>query len=475
MLGAEREITATHGPSFPLLVGILGIIVALLALWFVPSALGPVSAHLVRAGVLCGLAIAAWATGFLPEHITALLFFVLLLLFQIAPPEVVFSGFTTGAFWLVFSGLIIGAAIQHTGLGKKVTQSLLALPGRASSSYPVAVSLLVLIGTMMCFMMPSSVGRVVLLVPVALLIAARLGFHEGTKGRIGLVMAATLGAYLPSAGILPSNIPNMILDASAQRLYGISFTYSDYFVANFPIAGLMRALFIIVAVCVVFPARGQAITAAIEPQTLTRDSRRLAALLTISVALWATDSIHHISPAWIGLAAAVICLLPKVAFISADSFNQSVSFRALLHIAGIIGLGAVVANSGLGLPLGRALVAVAPFQVGHELWNFFIVTSLSVLVCVLTTTPGLPAVLTPLAPSLAHASGLPLIIILLAQVIGFSTMLFPFQSAPIVIAMHMGGLRTRDVTLMLLIVAAATLFLLTPLTYLWWSSLGYFH
>ena len=38
---------------------------------------------------------------------------------KIAPPEVIFGGFASSAFWLVFSGFVLGIAIRKTGLADR--------------------------------------------------------------------------------------------------------------------------------------------------------------------------------------------------------------------------------------------------------------------------------------------------------------------------------------------------------------------
>ena len=90
--------------------------------------------------VVCGLAILCFATRVLPEILTVLLCFLAFLALGAAPPEVIFSGFATGGFWLQFSGLIIGAAITQSGLGQQVATRIFA---KTSNSYKRAVVLLV--------------------------------------------------------------------------------------------------------------------------------------------------------------------------------------------------------------------------------------------------------------------------------------------------------------------------------------------
>ena len=84
----------------------------------------------VAAIALTVLTIGLMATNALPEFIYASLFFAIALIFQIAPTEAVFSGFRSGAFWLVAGGVILGLAADKTGLGKVVAQVFLSRMGK---------------------------------------------------------------------------------------------------------------------------------------------------------------------------------------------------------------------------------------------------------------------------------------------------------------------------------------------------------
>ena len=51
------------------------------------------------------------ATGIVSEQLAVLIFFFFAMIGSVSAPEVVFSGFYSSAFWLVFGGLVIGAAV----------------------------------------------------------------------------------------------------------------------------------------------------------------------------------------------------------------------------------------------------------------------------------------------------------------------------------------------------------------------------
>ena len=141
-----------------------------------------------------------WATGLVPGYLASLFFFTALLLPGLAPPDVVFSGFTSTAMWLIIAGFVIGAAITHSGLGARIGE--VARP-HLSKSYPMLIGGLMVIGMALGFVMPSSLGRSAVLVPVGMALADMLGMEKGSRGRIGTAVIIAFGTNMPSFAILP--------------------------------------------------------------------------------------------------------------------------------------------------------------------------------------------------------------------------------------------------------------------------------
>jgi di/tricarboxylate transporter len=83
-----------------------------------------------------------------------------------------------------------------------------------------------------------------------------------------------------------------------------------------------------------------------------------------------------------------------------------------------------------------------------------------------------PALYTPLANALASASGFPLLTVLMIQVLGFSTVVLPYQAAPIVVAMEMGRVPVGPAIRFSLLLTAVTFVVAVPLDYLWFALLG---
>jgi di/tricarboxylate transporter len=446
------------------------LVAVVAALWLVPGG-DPRTKTLIDAALLVGFAIGCWAFGWLAEPATTLAFFLLVILFHVAKPEVVFSGFASSAWWLVLGGSITAIAVQTTGLGRRLSGLLLR---RAAGSYTRAVSAVALAAVGLAFLMPATNGRIMLLMPIVLAFAERLGLKPGRPGHTGLVLTVAAASYMVPTTILPANVPNSILLGAADSLYGVKLAYGPYLLLHFPILGALKTVALVWLVCRLFPEReGLRPAPAEDIGPISPEERRLALLLILSLLLFATDFVHGISPAWVSLGTGLLCFLPPLGLVTPADFSARINVAMLIYIAGILGLGAVVADSGLSAAVSTRLLTWASLTPGHDLSNVAALSAIGAGLAALTTATGVPAVLTPLAQEFATAAGLPLITVLMLQVVVFSTVFLPFESPPIMVALHLGGVGVRAASKLCLSLAAVTLLVLLPLDYLWWRLLGY--
>lgn len=453
-----------------LLTGLCVLIAAGLVLMPTPAGIDPKT---MRAAALVLVALALFATGALPEYISSLTFLTFGMLLAVAPAETVFAGFYATAVWLVFGGLIVGVAIRVTGLGERCARLLMSMFG---TSYVRVISGIMLMSILFALVMPSSLGRVLILIPIIVALSDRLGFELGSKGRTGLVVAAGFGTLIPAFTVLPANVPNMVLAGAAETLYGVHLTYGSYAALHVPATGLPKAILIFLLIMLMFrdtPKKPVEQLVAAEKSLWSLGEIKLAWILGVSLLLWVTDTWHGISPAWVAMASGLACLLPRIGVLPANAFNEKVQFGGMFYVAGILGLGAVVAESGLGEMLGRALMLALDLQPGDNARNFAALTGVYTLIGMLTTMPALPAVLTPLGSELAQATGLPLLTVLMIQVIGFSTIILPYQMPPVVMCLQLGRIPYAHGVRMTVALALTSLILLTPLNFVWYQFLGY--
>lgn len=457
-----------HSPSHLIA---LATTVAAVILFMLPAPDG-VPQTAMTGAALCLLAVGLYATVVIPEFQTALLFFTLAMVIGVGSAEVVFSGFHSTAFWMVFGGLIIGVAVQKTGLGARVAT---VITTKFAGSYPRLVFGVALVSVSLAMLMPSTMGRIILLIPIVIALADNQGYEAGKPERTGLIMTLACASWMPSSAILPANVPNMVLIGVAENLYDITFNYGEYMLAHMPVNGILKVLLIIGLVLLLFPAREQtpvAAKSAEPPQPLSADGRKLAVILAITLGFWVTDFIHHVSPAWVAMAAAVVCLWPGIGIVDGDDVKNRVNFPSAIYVAGILSLGAVLVETGAGDWVGGWLLAHVPLSKEAPLMSFFSMVGLGTVVNMVATAPSVPAVVGPFANEISNLTGIPLRTVLMSQIIAYATVLLPYQVPPLIVAMQLGGVSLKDGAKMTLALAVISLIVLVPLNYVWWRVLG---
>lgn len=452
--------------------GLVGVV--LFALLPAPTAL---------VACLAVAAMAAWATNIVPPHWPALAVFALAATLIPGSAPTVFSAFQSSTYWLLFAGFVLGSAIRHVGLGARIAPPLARwLAGSyRRSAYGVAGACLLL-----GFVMPSGMGRIVLMLPIVMAVAEDLGYPQGSDGWTGLVAVAAFACFLPAFAILPANAPNMILAGLAETVHGHRIGYFRYLWMHFPVLGLVKTAVLVELSLRLFPSGAPAPTSARRSADApvgpwTRAQTALALLLALCLLLWMTDALHGIAAGWIGLAAALVCLFPPARLTPADCVAREVQHGTLLFVAGVMGLGALISASGLGAMLVTGIAdatgLAAPPGDGDgqrpgPVGTLATLALMATAAAVLANLAGVPAILTPLAGETARLTGLELDLVLMTQVPGFSNVLLPYQAPPLIYAIQAAGLPFGRVTRLCLLLFAAGLVVLLPLELLWWRLIG---
>lgn len=433
-----------------------------------PSGMTPL---MMRGAAVVVLSIGLWSTGVLPSYFGALIFMFAAMVLAVAPTRVTFSGFASGAMWLVFAGLVLGEAVQRVKLDGRLIHFLLQ---RFPISYLSLCYGLALVGVVLAFLLPSASGRVVLLVPVAMALATRVGFDKSSRGRTGLILAATMGTMSPAFAILPANVPNMSLLGSTESVHGLQLAYAPYLLLNFPVLGLFPLIVYPLVIHWLFREKPDLNPNDELPAVWTAKERQLLVILLLALALWLTDTLHGVAPAWVGLGAALLCLLPRIGVLPPTMLTRDINYTTMLFLAGVIGLGAVATHTGLGPAVAARILEFIALEPGTPFHTYMMLVGMSIVVGILTTLPPTPGILVPMAQSIADASGWTLMGVLMTQVPTWLLFPFPYQAPPVVMMMAMAGLRIGEVTRLLVVMMAIGLVVMLPLHYLWGRWLGVF-
>ena len=427
-----------------------------------------------RPSAMVGLAIvlvmvALMATSALPGLLTALVFFVLALATNIAPPLAILSSFWANATMLIFGGLIIGAAAERSGLGRYVARGLMQ---RFMGSYPSLV-LGILLGTfVLSFLLPSTMGRLAISIPIVTAICKEVGYEPGSNGYTALIMTAVAGNFTTSYAILPANLTNVITLGAGESLHGVHLGYIEYFLYCAPVLGILKGATFLALALLLLPAPPPAPRVESEPLPLSGAARRLGVVLALTVALWATDVLHGLKPGWIALGAAIFCLLPPLSLVTLRECFDLNRLSAVIIVPAVQGVATVLTYSGAGALLSGAITAVAPLDGASPAFGFVAVAVASAAASAVATVVGTIAIMTPILADVASATGLPVKMGLLAQITGLQVPLFHYVATPIMVGIAMGGVSPARATRLLVPLAVTGLAIVLPAQILWLKLIG---
>ena len=425
---------------------------------------------LIRVGAISGLSVALFATRLLPEIVTALGTFLAFIAIAAAPTEQIFSGFATSGFWLLFAGLVIGTAITSTGLGMQVA---LRIFQRTGDSYVKASILLALSGLGLGLLVPSTIPRVIVLMPIALSLAQTMGYSIGSRGHVGLTVTAATATLLPTYAFLTANLPTIIQFGAIETLYGIRPSYAQYFIEQVPI-NLVRFAALLVLMVPFAPKRAESASALEVPKPFTPMQQRLLWLMGVAIGFWATDTWHGISPAWVALTLAAVLLVPAFGMLDGTAMKSKIDMSPAFFLAAVFAISAVAQSTGLGTVVAERLIPLLGLTEGGDFRNLYSVTGLSMVLSHFTTAPAAPAVLAPLAGAFAAETGWPIETVAMVQVIGIATPILPYQAPPLIVAMALAQIPVQALLRVCAALAVVVAVVGLPVTYLWWSWLGMF-
>lgn len=425
---------------------------------------------LVRVAAISALSVSLFATRLLPEVVTAIGTFLSFLAIAAAPNEVVFSGFASSGFWLLLAGLIIGTAITTTGLGMQVALRIFQHTG---DSYIKAALLLALSGFGLGLLVPATIPRLIILLPIALSLAKTMGYATGSRGYLGLTMSAAVATNLPTFAFLTGNLPTIIHSGAYETLYGLRTGYADYFIAQAPI-NLLRFAALLVLMLPFAPRRSDSISQLDPPSPFTPVQKLLFILICIAILFWITDTWHGISPAWVALSLAGALMVPAFGMLDETAMKTKIDLSPAFFLAAVFAISAVAQYTGLSQSIAAQLVPMLRLEQGGDLWDLYAIAGMSSVLSHFTTAPAAPAVLAPLAGAFAGETGWPIETISMAQVIGLATPILPHQAPPMIVAMALAQIPARSLIWACLWLALAVAVFGIPLTYLWWSYLGMF-
>ncbi len=454
---AEKKFNVKYGVLLPI------VLLVTLFLWCVPTSFFGIDALTVvqqRVIALFVFAALMWMFEIIPNWATSVLIIVVALLTvsdkglgffcnpefgQLVSYKKIMSSFADPVVMLFLGGFVLAIMAERFGLDVTLAKSLLSVFGTKPKM--VLLGFLIIISVFSMFMSNTATAAMML----AFLAPVLHKLPSDDKGKIGLALSIPVAANLGGIGTPIGTPPNATAKGYLEQA-GIDVSFGDWCVHMIPYVIIMILLAWILLL-VFFPFKTQKLVLEIPANDKKKDwkSKLVWATFIITILLWATEQLHHIS-------SNVVALIPLAVFTATGLFGKEeikeINWSVLWLVAGGFALGYLLQDTGLAkvlitaIPFGSMsviLVLVVAGFVCYFLSNFISNSATAALLIpiLIVVAEGMADPAAANNAAFIAMGGTQAMIIFIA-VCASIAMLFPISTPPNAIAASTGLVETKD-------------------------------
>lgn len=326
------------------------------------------------------LAITFWgvfcmATEIIPSTLAALMLPVFYILFNVATPAKAFAPWTSTVIWIAVGGIIIANILMTSGLAERIAYFTILKSGGSFAGILIGLAIA---GIIINPFVPSVMGKLAIMVPIAIGVCQALGLAPKSKGASAVMLAAFIGIASTRIGFYTGDggIPMMMNIVGGITKSSVSWT--EYAYHNLLLSILFTAISIGIVIVALKPEKPMVKKDALiekynELGVMSSNEKKVAVLLGITILGLVTDSIHNINSAWIFMVIGMVTFLPGVNLMNEETLGK-LNYKILFFISGCMAIGTVAGASGAGKWLADLLFPLlsgaSPLQTTVTVWFF---------------------------------------------------------------------------------------------------------
>lgn len=422
-------------------------------------------------------AIVIWATQALEDALSGLVIVFLLAALQASSIAVAFSGYANTSVWLIVLGFIMAGCMEHSGLSKRIALIMVnAAKGSANKIYWAVAGVM----AVMTFLVPSITARTLLMLPIVLGIGQAFNAQKGKSNIVkALMFIIAMSGTLMSIGVLTAHVGNPITVGLIEAATKTTISWSEWFKVGGPPAFIIAFLSVFL-IQMLWPPEiknlGDSqnyISQELEKLGQISTKEKITLLIfSLTLILWATDSIHKINAVIVGMLSVILLLSPKIGIMTWKEAQSKVPWNVFVLYGAGLSMGAALVSSGAAKWLASTVFAPI-VGMSYAAQIVIIIWVITVLQVFFTGGGPKTTALTPII--IAHAISIGADPATFALIIGMNMQhqyLLPVSNMPNAVAMGTGYVSVAELvkTGAYMSIFAAICMSITVYTY--WTWLG---
>ena len=316
--------------------------------------------------VVFSAAMTMWVFRLVEEFIPCIFCAAAFLILDLAPARVVMSGFTSDSFFMAMSFFGLSAVFLSSGLLRRLILLILRRTPPSRTGYSLAFFL---IGFAFTLVFPTANGRILVLIPIVMELAAALGYPAGGLAATELAVSAFFGATWLSSMVLTSKTVNFVVVDLLPEQVKQQFSWLYWAYASLGSSAVLLLLYGIAAGLVFRKARAPRLSREKVAGLLRdlgpvrfREWCALGGILVFGVFV-VTGSLHKIEISWLSLA--ILFVFLSFGFLTPEEFQKRVNWNFLLYLGGLVGIAKTMSFLGLDVEIGRLFSPLGGIMKGN--------------------------------------------------------------------------------------------------------------
>lgn len=310
--------------------------------------------------------IVLWITEAVQSYLTSLLVILAIVLCGVTTQKEAFAQLGHPVMWLNILSFVLASMLVKTRVAKRFALWFVLRFGKSASG--IFFSFLVINVVLSMFISATTVKATILL-PIFMVVAAIFGASQGERNNFGrnLVLQNLFQINIGASAFMTGSGANLLAVSLLMGAYGsLSFGYSDWLAAAFPLAMLLLVIGWWVGYKVFFPLSPEERKPQIEGGMdrlrselnsmgkMTFDEFKAIAIFVGVLLLWVTGEWHGIDETTVAFMGAIVALMPGIGVVKWNDVD--IPWHLMLFSAGAYTLGsgfnatdlpAVLVNAGM--------------------------------------------------------------------------------------------------------------------------------
>lgn len=291
------------------------------------------------------MALILWVATSLPIGYVAICSLLMLILFNAAEEELLYTSLSSEIIWMIIGAFIIGEGFRSSGLSERVTYFIL---NKANNTNHILFYLLLAL-LPLSFIIPSTSGRAALMQPIVKDISLQLKSvrqKEVLALFVPVIILLTTSSSLVGAGSHLIGIE--LLEANS----GEGISYVEWLIWGLPFSIFVSLVTFIVFITffsksLTYKNNGTVMKEnESEIQSYSMTEKKTIYILGVLIILWLTESIHKVDIGFITILGAAVFMAPKLGVITWKQGLHSVSWNLILFVAAATALGKQLVQTG---------------------------------------------------------------------------------------------------------------------------------